>query len=743
VNFRDPAPAWQVARAALFAVLLGALPAQLPAQSTPWQTGFQSITARELYHHVAVLADDSMRGRNTPSPELEKAAAYISSQFSHDGLQPAPGLNSFYQLFPVVRTRLSSPNAVTFELPDTVLHCRIKQDFVPLQLSASGTVRAPVVFVGYGISAPEFNYDDYAGIDVHGKIVLMFTHEPRERDSTDVFLGPKATEHSKNLIKMLTALDHGAVGMILVTDPLNHIARRPPNVWPSLMRRKLPGMKTPLRLVEEKSEALIGVHVSKRVGERLLESAGANLAALQREIDSTLVPHSFPLPVTAELQVTVEGDTELVKNVVAYLPGSDPKQKDQVVIVGAHYDHIGAANDTVIYNGADDNASGTSGVLEIAQAFALNPARPKRSLLFICFAGEEKGLFGSRYYVHNPLFPLDSTVAMINLDMISRNDSNQVSVAGKNVSPELFGLVEEANTHVGLEVTTEAEKFFRQSDHYSFYRKHVPVLFFNTLEHPDLHKPTDDVDKIIPEKMQKISRLAYLVVWELANSSERPSFHEIGAGSKTASGEAGQGETNEDVRERRHAMSSIRRNSRYAGIVVGLVVSAALLSSCAHVKKPAPKAEVGLVYKWEVGKPLRYEMKSHTEQNMEMMGQSITKRLVHSVHARAQEGESRRQRRGGFPPGFGLGPDSIADGQHEPRSQESDRQRGGVPPEPHGQGTENDFWRREFRVPDWPGDEDEHVAELQQSAGARAGAPGADWREVGHQGHNHYDAKRP
>ncbi len=512
----------------LLAVLLVGMPASpLLAQPRPWQTGFHSITAHELYHHVAVLADDSMRGRNTPSPELEKAAAYLSAQFKSNGLQPPPGQGDFYQIFPVVRTRLRSPNAATFELPDSAVRCRIKKDFVPLQLSAPGRVRAPVVFVGYGISAPEFDYDDYQGVDVHGKIVLMFTHEPRERDSTEAFLGPKATEHSKNLIKMLTALDHGAVGMILVTDPLNHIARRPPNPWPSLMRRRLPNMKTPLRLVERKSESLIGVHVSRHMAELLLRTGGADLTVLQRQIDSTLTPHSFALPVTAELQVTVEGDTEYVKNVAAWLPGSDPRLKSQVVVVGAHYDHVGVANDTVIYNGADDNASGTAGVLEIAQAFALNPVRPKRSLLFICFAGEEKGLFGSRYYVDTPLFPLDSTVAMLNLDMISRNDSNQVSVAGKDVSPELFALLKAANTEVGLEITTEAEKFFRQSDHYSFYRKHVPVLFFNTLEHADLHKPTDDVGKIMPRKMERIARLAYLLAYQAANSPERPSFHEI------------------------------------------------------------------------------------------------------------------------------------------------------------------------------------------------------------------------
>ncbi len=524
----------------LSVALLTVLSGSLSAQQEPWRPGFESITAQELFHHLCVLADDSMRGRNTPSPELDKAAEYIATQFQMDGLQPV-GDSAYFQHFLVSRTRLGQPNTLRFIWPDRTWECCLKQDFVPLPQSASGQVEAEVVFVGYGITAPEFGYDDYAGIDVHDKIVMMFTHEPRERDSTDVFDGPRPTDHSKILVKMMNAIDHGAIGMILVNDPLHHIARRPPNRWPSLMRRRVKG-GVPLRLTEP-GEEIVAVHIGRLVADSLFKLAGRDLVAAQRSIDSTLRPLSFPLHVRANIQVTLQEQTARVKNVVGYLPGSDPALRGQVVVLGAHYDHVGTRDDTIVYNGSDDNASGTSGLLEIIQAFALNKLRPRRSLLFIAFAGEEKGLFGSRYYVSHPLFPIDSTVAMINLDMISRNDTNQVGVAGSTVSPELYSLVLEANRHVGMEITKEADRFFRQSDHYSFYREDIPVLFFNTLEHADLHKPTDDVDKAIPPKMERVARLVFLTAWKVANMPGKPTFHPFEAPTelarKPATGESG------------------------------------------------------------------------------------------------------------------------------------------------------------------------------------------------------------
>ncbi|MDZ7374491.1 MAG: M20/M25/M40 family metallo-hydrolase [candidate division KSB1 bacterium] len=518
------------------ASLLTGIASDARSQGFPWEKGFASITAKELQHHVQVLAHDSMRGRDTPSPELDKAAAYIAAQFQRAGLRPLNDSMGYYQRFAVCKTYLSEPNTLRFRTPVGEWSCRLKDDFVPLPLSSSGVVEGQVVFAGYGITAPEYGYDDYQGVDAVGKIVLVFTHEPRERDSTEVFQGRQATDHSNPLVKVLNAIDHGAIGLILVNDPLHHVSRKPPNLWPSLMRRT-PGEIAPLQL-RESEEQLVAVQIGRSVLDSLFHMLGKDPVDVQRTIDSTLQPLSFPLPVTAHIEVGLRQELTWVKNVVGYLPGSDPVLRNQVIVVGAHYDHVGTVHDTVIYNGSDDNASGTAGIIELAEAFGQNGYAPLRSILFIAFAGEEKGFFGSRYYTANPLLPIDSTIAMINLDMISRNDTNQVGVAGSSVSPELFAMVEEANRFVDMEITRSADNYFRQSDHYPFYRKRVPVLFFNTLDHPDLHKPTDDPEKAIPEKMERVVRLVYLTVWNVAISRQRPSWHEFAPSRIQATSEA-------------------------------------------------------------------------------------------------------------------------------------------------------------------------------------------------------------
>jgi len=209
------------------------------------------------------------------------------------------------------------------------------------------------------------------------------------------------------------------------------------------------------------------------------------------------------------------------QNVVGLLEGSDPDLKDEVVIIGAHYDHVGVFNDSV-YNGADDNASGTCGVIEIAEAFAESDKKPKKSILFIAFAGEEKGLFGSRYYVENPLFPLEKTAAMLNMDMISRNDPNEIAIIGSKYNPGLNEITQKENEKIGLKLSYDMDRFIFQSDHFPFMKEGVPVLFYNSKDHDDLHKPTDDVDKVLPVKMEKVTKLVFRTAWITANMKKKP-----------------------------------------------------------------------------------------------------------------------------------------------------------------------------------------------------------------------------
>ncbi|MDW7679939.1 MAG: M20/M25/M40 family metallo-hydrolase [bacterium] len=492
--------------------------------------GFEAISADTMYQQVAFLASDAMRGRNTPSEQLDQCAEYIANYFGTCGLQTLSNANGYFQNLPLLKTRLDGTENQSFVLTinGESFDQQIKYDFVPVYLTANRQVTAPVVFVGYSITAPEFEYDDYQSVDVKGKIVLAFSHEPQENDSSSVFDGVKKTDHSKLVNKVLNAIDHGAAGFIYVNNPSRRF-RRPPNVWPSLMKN-VPEDAIPFTLGEKEENKIVIAQIGKKLAETLFSVSDRTMEQIHQTIDETLVPQSFELTgVTVTMKTQLEADVFQTQNVVGFWEGADPSLKHELIVIGGHYDHIGAANDTTIYNGADDNASGTAGIMAVARAFTACEQRPRRSILFMTFAGEEKGLFGSRYYVGtDPLFPLENTVAMINLDMIGRNDTSAVSVYGWSRSPELKQALLHANESVGIAYKFADEtRMSGGSDHMSFGRKQIPYLFFITGMHEDYHKPTDTVEKIIPEKMAQIASLVFGIAWEIANSNDRPQFIEL------------------------------------------------------------------------------------------------------------------------------------------------------------------------------------------------------------------------
>jgi len=500
-------------------VLLLLCSAHLMAQSG-LKKALHSITSEELYTHVATLADDAFKGRDTPSPELDSAAAYVAGEFNAAGLFGPNGQT--YQTFHTLRARLGDRNTLTLTKNGIETPFRLKNDFVPLSETGNDSIQnAPVVFAGFGITAPEYGYDDYAGIDAKGKIVVIFTGEPQEQDTASVFAGGRATDYSKLRVKAENAIHHGAIGIILAGSPHRRF-RKPPNYWPSLMRNAPEG-GVPLKMEKTTGPRLLAVRVGKKVPAALFEGCDKTLIELYDAINTDLKPRSFDLTdVAVSMATTLDTDRYPTHNVWAYLEGSDPVLKDELVVIGGHYDHVGQRNGE-IYNGADDNASGTSGVIEIAEAFAMLDVKPKRSMLFMTFTGEEKGLFGSYWYTDHPLVEMEKTAAMFCMDMISRNDTNAVVIIGDQCSKTLTATCEAANAEIGMEMTKTSEWFF-QSDHYPFYKKGVPVLFFNSGDTEDLHKPTDDVEKIIPEKMQRIARLVFLTAYKTANAAERPDY---------------------------------------------------------------------------------------------------------------------------------------------------------------------------------------------------------------------------
>ena len=491
------------------------------------QKGIDAISAEEMLSHVTYLASDEMRGRDTPSPELDKCANYIANYFRSMGLEFVSNIKDNYQNFSLLKTRLAAEQQFSLTINGVEKIYQIKEDFVPLHLAANRTITAPVVFAGYGISAPEYKFDDYESIDATGKIVLVFTSEPQQKDSTSVFNGIKETDHSKLNDKVLNAIEHGAVGFIYVTNP-NYRFRRPPNAWPSLMK-SAPEDAIPLSLGEKEENKIVAVRIGKQLADDLMSASGKTMEEIHQAIDNDMRPRSMDLPgVTASISTSLECDSFRTQNVVAFLEGSDPELKHEIVVIGGHYDHVGARNDTTIYNGADDNASGTAGVMAVAKAFTNSKKRPLRSILFMCFAGEEKGLFGSRYYTGtNPLFPIEKTVAMLNMDMICRNDTSAVIVYGGIRSPDLKAAVTQANENINLKLDFSDDNRVGGSDHVPFFRKGIPFLFFNTGMHADYHQPTDTVEKINSEKMAQIARVVFASAWQVANMDEKPELIEL------------------------------------------------------------------------------------------------------------------------------------------------------------------------------------------------------------------------
>ncbi|MFQ5650667.1 MAG: M20/M25/M40 family metallo-hydrolase [bacterium] len=487
-----------------------------------------SITLQESQFHVNVLASEEFQGRRTGTPGQWLAAKYIAEEFSSYGLVPAGDNGTFYQNFGIAHIDLAHA-AMWLESnsrqPGEKMEFSLKDDFIPMSFTGEYNVAAEVVFAGYGITAPEYGYDDYAAIDVRGKIVFVLRHEPREYDPTSIFDGRNETRHARPDVKAENAIKHGAIAMLLVTDPArNHGSMAPRGYWPSLHSR---GGRLPRRWEldsEPVNKHFQVIWIGATVAKAILRHTGFSLLTLQTNIDKTLRPQSFQIyGPRVHLETRLDKDVHSTQNVVGFLRGADPDRHDEVVVIGAHYDHIGMQNG-LIHPGADDNASGTAGLLEIAEAFTETPVRPRRSVLFIAFSAEELGLLGSQYYVEHAVMPLERTATMVNLDMIGRNHANRVTIVGGRRSPELYELNLAANEEVGLNLFYDGEKYFNRSDQANFAKYNIPVIFYNTKVHEDYHRPTDSAEKINPEKLARVARLAFLVSWKVANLDVWPTY---------------------------------------------------------------------------------------------------------------------------------------------------------------------------------------------------------------------------
>lgn len=485
-----------------------------------------------LREHVEILASDEFMGRETGEEGIRKAEEYIAAEFAEYGLEPVPDEDDFFIEYTLYRQSFDPESTyVSLSIEGETVRGDVGDDFRPFDFSDEATLESEIVFAGYGITAPEYSYDDYENLDVAGKIVLILRHEPGERNPNSAFEGLETTDHSLFSTKATNARDHGAAGMILVTDPLNHSSDEDFSVGGRL---RLEAGDRPARQRDDGDEEEAGekpflaLHISQGLARKMVASTGRSLMEIQSAVDRGAKPDEFDIDIAANLSVKMMENPESItaRNVAGYLEGSDPLLNDQWVVVGAHHDHIGGyegGGDTV-FNGADDNASGVSGVLELARSFANAPERPRRSLLFMTFSGEEKGLLGSTALVDQHLIAVDNICFMLNLDMIGRNPDQPMAVIGDGFGTGLREVIEGVNSRTRVDISMYGSSYMGASDHHSFYRYDIPFLFFFTGEHEDYHQLGDHADKLTYDRMTDIVGLAEGIISRVANDDRPPEF---------------------------------------------------------------------------------------------------------------------------------------------------------------------------------------------------------------------------
>jgi hypothetical protein len=501
--------------------LKGALVAAVVACAVHLHADPRHIDPRAFLDHIKYLASDELEGRGDGSPGLEKAAEYIATSFRASGLEPLGDAGTFFQKFELISGLSIQPgNFVTLTSARRSVSLQIGRDYELLSVSSQqpSSSPLPVVFAGYGITATPLHYDDYEGVDVSGKAVLIFTHEPQENDPKSRFDGQTNTLYASVVHKAEVARAHG-VRAILLVDDTNHVAQT------DVFRRWI-------RDPQAEEYGLPVFYLSRDAVQQALGSS-FNLANAAREIDRDATPHSQLL---AGLNVTAADHTAKirrpVRNVVGILRGSDAALRSEFVVVGAHYDHLGRSarfsmspNSTgQIHHGADDNASGTSAVMEMAKAAVEARGEFKRSVVFITFAGEELGLLGSSYYTQHPLVPLNDTVAMINLDMVGRANG-RILVDGLANAPSIDDDLKVAQKSSGISLTAlKGSPGAGASDDASFNLRKIPAINFFSGFHADYHRPSDTWDKIDAPGGAAVADLALALARQLANRPTRPDF---------------------------------------------------------------------------------------------------------------------------------------------------------------------------------------------------------------------------
>ena len=503
------------------------------------------VNKENAYKHLSILASDEYEGRETGKKGAWMAADYIQKQFKSFGLvgpvkgTPNPYLQPVGISSKVVSGAVLSVGGQAKE--------SLKDFYVaPQTLPATGfdVKSSSIVFAGYGLNKDDFN--EYTNIDVAGKVVMIFaTGDPTVKAPAPTQGRARQTSVGSQQAKIKYLTDQKAAGVLVINQNADNISAG----MRAFLTNGSPGLK---RAKAANSPALPIVTIGTAVANQILAGANTNLDEVKKKIAETMKPASVIIETPVSFAAKMEEKDLIADNVLGFLEGSDPKLKDEVLVVTGHYDHIGMVDDVnatdKVNNGADDDGSGTTGVLMLAEAFAKAKKAgqgPKRSILFMTVVGEEKGLWGSEWYSEYPIFPLANTIANLNIDMIGRGDdsrpgdNNFVYIIGSNMlSDDLDNLSKKANAdYVNIVLDekynnrTDPNRFYYRSDHYNFAKHGIPVIFYFNGVHKDYHQPGDEVSKIDFPMLTKRAQLVYYTAWELANGAKRPEVNKNEDGS--------------------------------------------------------------------------------------------------------------------------------------------------------------------------------------------------------------------
>ena len=505
-RLRDRNGAW------LCSALLVVVPLQADDNAARLNQGLTTIQSKDVDAHIEFFTSDECAGRDTPQPGLTRACEYVAERFKEFGLEPLGEQQDSYQrhygLSATDATDQTTLLIVSHQKED--LEGRLREDFIPAKHSAQGVAEGEVVFAGYGIKDKQYRWDSFKKVDVRGKVVVVLVREPRADSNTKNFFdGLEATDPSALRVKAEAAAEKGAVGL-LVCAP----SRQESKLWLNSQHPLYSsGRGTPKPLAIP--TAIIGFELAERI-------LGTPPDRLRDAIDGKKRPGSFEVEgLRVRLEVELKEVNAPVANVVARYQGRDEKLFEEVVIVGAHLDHIGVDDRGRVYRGADDNAGGAAALLEVAEAFSKAQPVVRRSVIFIAFTGEEKGLLGANAYVKEPAVPMDMTYAMINMDIISRGRKTAIEATFPNEKGVLDKLIGQATKLSGcrLKVGRGGKEFFQRSDQYAFHQAGVPTVFFNEgATNEDYHRWSDTADKVIDDKVARVAKLGFTLAYLTANS---------------------------------------------------------------------------------------------------------------------------------------------------------------------------------------------------------------------------------